>query len=457
MDIPRVSMLSELQSAAALCDRRKMRVSWFCFTFILGLLTPLTAGLASAQEPAHRPATYTVTDLGTLGGPYSYAYGLNDLGVVAGGAATPNQTNGLAQTAFIWDGGRLVSLGTLAGEDCPDCASAAGGPTDFGDSPVNSETAILDPYGEDFCQYGTHRQCLAAIWRQGSFVRLDPLQGGNNTSAFWENDLGETVGVSETSKNDPTCSILRPGQQFQNEAVKWGPGGHILQTLTPLPGDEVSFAFGINNVGQSVGASGPCSRVGLPGNNPPIAPHAVLWQPDGTPVELALPVDVRGDEAVATSINDQGEIVGGVILSDGQPRAMLWRRPTAQPEALDAPDAVLTVAPCCHVINNHGEVVGFGMDTQGNMKALLWKDNIAIDLNTVVPDSPMYLLQALSINNAGQIVGFGINTDTSELHAYLASPIKGVAPWARDRVVLSHAFVEMLRKKLHPVPNGAPH
>jgi hypothetical protein len=55
----------------------------------------LLAALAIAQTPR-----YTITDLGTLGGTYSYGYGINNAGWVGGGAATVSQTGGLAQTAF---------------------------------------------------------------------------------------------------------------------------------------------------------------------------------------------------------------------------------------------------------------------------------------------------------------------------------------------------------------------
>src|SRR5271170_5947778 len=76
------------------------------------LISILLAALAEAQ-PAPR---YTVTDLGTLGGTYSYGYGINSAGWVAGGSALKFQTDGLGQVAFIWYGaGPLISLGTLGG------------------------------------------------------------------------------------------------------------------------------------------------------------------------------------------------------------------------------------------------------------------------------------------------------------------------------------------------------
>src|SRR5512146_1152651 len=78
------------------------------------------------------PARYTVTDLGTLGGPYSFGYGLNNSGIVSGGAATPNQQDFVSQTGFLWFHGQLVNVGTLGGAACPGCSSEAGGPNASG-------------------------------------------------------------------------------------------------------------------------------------------------------------------------------------------------------------------------------------------------------------------------------------------------------------------------------------
>jgi hypothetical protein len=44
----------------------------------------LLAALATAQTPR-----YTITDLGTLGGAYSYGFGINNAGEVSGGGCDP--------------------------------------------------------------------------------------------------------------------------------------------------------------------------------------------------------------------------------------------------------------------------------------------------------------------------------------------------------------------------------
>src|ERR1022692_4237899 len=227
------------------------------------------AALAIAQPAPH----YTVTDLGTLGGTYSYGYGINYAGWVGGGAATVSQTGGVAQTAFLWHGGHMTNLGTLGGP-----SSEAGGPNLFGASAIFSETSMTDPNGEDFCSFGTHLQCLAAIWKNGTMTALPTLPGGNNGQAWWLNDEGQVTGFAENGTRDSTC--VTPSQVLRFEAVIWGPKGEVRE-LRPLKGDTVGFAFGINDKGQVAGTSGLCSNTFPPPVNP-AGPHAVLWESDGS-------------------------------------------------------------------------------------------------------------------------------------------------------------------------------
>jgi probable HAF family extracellular repeat protein len=70
----------------------------------------LGVALASAH-PAHA-AEFTVTDLGTLGGPRSSAFGLNESGEVVGESDTAEP--GVSR-AFIWSGGAMKNLGRWEG------------------------------------------------------------------------------------------------------------------------------------------------------------------------------------------------------------------------------------------------------------------------------------------------------------------------------------------------------
>jgi hypothetical protein len=71
----------------------------------------------------------------------------------------------------------------------------------------------------DVCAFGTHRQCLAATWKDGKLTALPLLSGGKNSQALWINNHGELGGFSETSVEDPTCASITPYQLLQIEGV----------------------------------------------------------------------------------------------------------------------------------------------------------------------------------------------------------------------------------------------
>ena len=142
---------------------------------------------------------------------------------------------------------------------------------------------------------------------------------------------------------DATCTT--PFQVLRFQAVKWGPDGAIQQ-LAPLNGDTVAFAFGINERGQAVGVSGLCSNTSLPPNAPG-GPHAVLWEKDGSVVNLGiLPGGVENGNNVATSINDRGEVVGTALDVDGTVHAFLWTRQSGMQDLSVPAGDFVGVAPC---------------------------------------------------------------------------------------------------------------
>ena len=57
-------------------------------------------------------ATYTVRSLGTLGGNFSQAFGINDANMVVG---TSNLAGNTETHAFVWRNGVMTDLGTLTG------------------------------------------------------------------------------------------------------------------------------------------------------------------------------------------------------------------------------------------------------------------------------------------------------------------------------------------------------
>jgi probable HAF family extracellular repeat protein len=435
------------------------------------VLNSIAAGtLLVALAAAQPQPRYRVVDLGTLGGTYSFGFGINNAGDVAGAAATKAQTDGFAATASVWSAQKgITNLGVFGPPQfpaCQTCNSAAAAAAASGEVAMGSEIAALDPNGEDFGQWDspnpTHRITLGAIRRNGAMIALANLPGGNNNNVFWMNSQGQVSGVAENGIFDSTCSQATPFQVQRFQPVVWGPNGEIQRVLSPLvsKGDTVAVAFTINDRGQVVGNSGLCATAGLPpaAVNNTTAAHAVLWESDGSIVDLG---SLGGALNGASSVNNRGEVVGvAQSPKDGTVHAFLWTRRTGMLDYGAFPGAVATIAGCCHTNNDRGEIVGFSIEPDNPYfgRALVWQGTQPKDLNDFVGDPGpfVHLTGAYSINEAGEIVCGGVTRD-GELHACLAVPDNGASrdesgsPGIRQmgaRVQLTDAARELLRRRL---------
>jgi probable HAF family extracellular repeat protein len=128
-------------------------------------------------------------DLGTLGGPDSQAIWINDKGDIAGSADLP--TPGI-HDAVIWRHGRIHDLGTLPGEPCSRGRA------------INSWGQVVG--GSSDCRNFLH----AFVWENGGPMRdlnklIRPGSGLQITNAFNINDRGEILAKSfpiGTTPND---------------------------------------------------------------------------------------------------------------------------------------------------------------------------------------------------------------------------------------------------------------
>ena len=383
---------------------RRLRKFWIpaVATIVLGCFSDARAQIR-----------YKITDLGTNNSKdnFSMAMGLNNQGWAENmdGSVNPPENNLFTSVsrgrAVINIHGLNIDLGTLGKADGNSWINW-GGINDRGEAVGMSETADLDPNGEDICGFGTFLTCVPFLWRDGHMSAL-PTVGGNNGQASAINNRGEVVGFAETANADPTC----PPAPIE-APVLWDNGqAHPL----PLVGtDPDGFAFGINDRGDAVGYSGTCFA----------ATHAVMWK-NNTAFVLQ---DLGGTRSnVAYVINNRGQIAGKVRSADG----------TTYVAALWQPDGRLTnlgilpgdFAAFATGINNRGQVVGNNFDSSFNWShGFIWQNGVMTDLNTLIPaDSNLFVISASNINERGQISGMATvltGPHAGDIHAYLATPVE---------------------------------
>ena len=398
---------------------------------LISIAMTLCASLVSfrlAAQAGEEKVHYKLITLGTLGGVVANPYGgINNQTWLTGDSSLKGD---LTEHAFLWRNGAMIDLGTLGGQN-----SSVGNPTTnvIGLIVGNAQTGDVDPtdptgdcagptpgecWGSGFscpaaipCQ-GYQNLVRGFVWKDGAMSAL-PTLGGNNSAAYGANNLGQIVGLAETNHFDHKC--VAP-QQFDVEAVVYGPNPGEIRVLPPLPGDKVAGALAINDLGQVVGGSGPqCA--------PPYSfyiAHAVLWQ-DGKPIDLGNFGGVRNN--LASAINNRGQVVGNSDLPGdanlppftAPARAFLWQDGVLTD--LGTLPAPLDFSSAAGNINEGGQVVGGSCDANFNCHGFLWEDGVMTDLNALLPAGT-----ALQV-----IGGFGIN-DLGEIAVQVFDPATCVDP-----------------------------
>jgi probable HAF family extracellular repeat protein len=219
-------------------------------------------------------------DLGTLGGPDSWAMYVNDHGQVAGTSYTNGviAQNAIApqSNAYLWENGKMKDLGNLGGTNSflgPQFVNALNNRGQVVGLMALADESVRHPF----------------FWDGEKLLDLVGF-GGTFSTATGINDSGEIVGYS-----------YFPGDHVKH-AFSWKNG--LMTDLGSVGSDPCSFAFNINSKGQIVGGS----------QNARCDPftHAVLWEPGEPGVDLntLIPTGSNLQLVVANWINDRGEIVG---------------------------------------------------------------------------------------------------------------------------------------------------
>jgi probable HAF family extracellular repeat protein len=385
------------------------------------------------QQEAGQAQSYTVIDLGTLGGTFSFGGGVNEEGWVNGESTLEGDQ---IQHAFLWRNEAMVDLRTLGGPN------SASGYTlnDAGVVAGASETSTLNPLGYQFCDFDGFtdfppHDCLPFAWKNGAMTQLPLLQDqygatGNNGVAQQPNDRGEIVGVSENTSLDPTCS----SPILQQRAVLWRNGA--IHELPLLSGDLNGVPTGVNDYGQIVGfaGTGQCANEFF---------HAMFWQ-NGEPEDLGSLGGINNNQA--QFINNRGQVVGlSDLAGDLTGHAFLWQNGVM----IDLGTVAGDFSSAGFAINEKDQVVGQSCDVSFNCRAFLWQNGAMTDLNDLTAaSSPLYLAVAFGLNSAGEITGLGI-TNTGEAHAFLAIPDNARPGDAKSRPEVSGTVRQLIQQRLH--------
>jgi probable HAF family extracellular repeat protein len=259
----------------------------------------------------------------------SGATNINDFGQVAGYAMGDYQS----QYAYLWEEGNWTYIGTLPDLDYSSAFDINNAGQTVGYS------FILGPGG------GTR----GWIYEDGEMTDLGAL-GGNRSTAYAINELGQVVGWAE---------IDEPGI---SHAFLWEAGE--MTDLGVLPNETDSSAADINENGQVCGL---CAHT-IPEYPFPTYRTACLWDNESIINIGKLPGYARNSGA--GGINNLGQVVGFSSNNANQLHAFLWEDgvltdlndllpPGSGWELMGAAD-----------INDEGVIVGYG-DYNGETRAYL--------------------------------------------------------------------------------------
>src|SRR5581483_1622582 len=320
------------------------------------VLFTLAVSLVAQQQQqvgTNKPFYYSVTDIGTLGGTFSLAYGITDNNWVNGFSTLAGDGS---QHAFIWKNGTITDLGTLGGPN----SQAYGRMNNRGEVPGYSDTTVPNPLGEDNCYFGTYLICSPFVWRNGVMTQLRTL-GGYNAWALENNNSGQIVGTAENTTPDPNCL---PPQVLQFRPVIWEK--EQIRELPIYAGDSQGAAYSINEKGQVAGISGNCFT--SPAGFFDLWRHPLLWE-GGKMTYLGSFGGVRNN--VANQINNKGQIVGTSDLpGDAIRHACLWERSQGHGNGTMTDLGTLAgdVSSEGWSINNKGDIVGASCDAENNCR-----------------------------------------------------------------------------------------
>ena len=230
----------------------------------------------------------------------------------------------------------------------------------------------------------------AVLWYKG--LRGDigaPGLGGQNSVAYGVNEMGQAVGAAQTSTADPNgedfCGFKAQG--LPSKGTTCLPFLWQYAVTIPLPtlGGSNGTAFQVNRQGTVAGFAENTTKDSTCPAPQKLQFRPVIWE-NGEIQELPIaPVDFEG---VAKAVNDNGQVVGGSGI--------------------------------CAAVN---PITGFSLQP---LHALLWETGTVTDLGSLGGTGHGFGNLAYNINSQGQVVGYSDLRGNANFHSFLWSHGKGM-------------------------------
>jgi probable HAF family extracellular repeat protein len=271
---------------------------WACASFatLVFITAVFRLGFSLPQDSVTAAHPGTIIDLGTLGGDFSDANGINNDPTVVQVVGLSTIVDNITVHAFFWTPpGPMIDLGTLGGDsnafDINNYGQIAGGSVD-----------VL-------------HQNWAVVWtmtgNSWTVETLPKLTGAccANANGINNGTAGDRLTVAVVGSSTTTTS-----GEFHAVVWKKSAAGWAIQDLGTLPGHRRSVANDVNDHEAIVGTSFSTAGVAT----------GFLWTEAGGMFALST----LGGETYALAINNNGDVAGFSTDAVGHRHAVQWRAAT---------------------------------------------------------------------------------------------------------------------------------